>query len=136
MFVTLMRSVIVLLMVILLKRRKYVLYVCFSSRRLQTRCALVTGVQTCALPIYPNQASLNTQAQTIRQREEAGKQELARLQPPAARAQGYAPEQISAHLDKAVQTVFGQKKESLLLRTATAFFAQTNNGHESCRERE
>src|SRR3546814_5081513 len=25
----------------------------FSSRRLHTRCALVTGVQTCALPIYP-----------------------------------------------------------------------------------
>src|SRR3546814_3140425 len=24
----------------------------FSSRRRQTRCALVTGVQTCALPIY------------------------------------------------------------------------------------
>src|SRR3546814_2358046 len=31
-----------------------VLYVCFffSSRRRHTRCALVTGVQTCALPIY------------------------------------------------------------------------------------
>src|SRR3546814_1963221 len=36
------------------------LYVCsvllycffFSSRRRHTRCALVTGVQTCALPIY------------------------------------------------------------------------------------
>src|SRR3546814_2984265 len=27
--------------------------VCFSSRRRHTRCALVTGVQTCALPIYP-----------------------------------------------------------------------------------
>src|SRR3546814_1811118 len=26
-------------------------YVCFSSRRRHTRCALVTGVQTCALPI-------------------------------------------------------------------------------------
>src|SRR3546814_8555926 len=26
--------------------------VVFSSRRLHTRCALVTGVQTCALPIY------------------------------------------------------------------------------------
>src|SRR3546814_6083363 len=26
----------------------------FSSRRLQTRCALVTGVQTCALPISPD----------------------------------------------------------------------------------
>src|SRR3546814_7965924 len=32
-----------------------VLLLCFfvSSRRLHTRCALVTGVQTCALPIYP-----------------------------------------------------------------------------------
>src|SRR3546814_10537722 len=26
----------------------------FSSRRLHTRCALGTGVQTCALPIYPD----------------------------------------------------------------------------------
>src|SRR3546814_2897994 len=25
----------------------------FSSRRRHTRCALVTGVQACALPIYP-----------------------------------------------------------------------------------
>src|SRR3546814_10704621 len=38
----------------------FVLFVCyvlycflfFSSRRRHTRCALVTGVQTCALPIY------------------------------------------------------------------------------------
>src|SRR3546814_15792968 len=31
----------------------YVIYVFFfSSRRRHTRCALVTGVQTCALPIY------------------------------------------------------------------------------------
>src|SRR3546814_4853783 len=29
------------------------LYFFFSSRRRHTRCALVTGVQTCALPIYP-----------------------------------------------------------------------------------
>src|SRR3546814_12397291 len=33
------------------------LFVCvvffFSSRRRHTRCALVTGVQTCALPCYP-----------------------------------------------------------------------------------
>src|SRR3546814_16151777 len=28
----------------------YILF--FSSRRRHTRCALVTGVQTCALPIY------------------------------------------------------------------------------------
>src|SRR3546814_7326426 len=30
------------------------LCVFFSSRRRHTRCALVTGVQTCALPIYPD----------------------------------------------------------------------------------
>src|SRR3546814_3161842 len=29
----------------------------FSSRRRHTRCALVTGVQTCALPISAQQAS-------------------------------------------------------------------------------
>src|SRR3546814_4257182 len=27
----------------------------FSSRRRHTRCALVTGVQTCALPIYADE---------------------------------------------------------------------------------
>src|SRR3546814_2915047 len=35
--------------------RRFISYVCFvffSSRRRHTRCALVTGVQTCALPIY------------------------------------------------------------------------------------
>src|SRR3546814_7104168 len=31
-------------------------YFFFSSRRRHTRCALVTGVQTCALPIYPADA--------------------------------------------------------------------------------
>src|SRR3546814_4479110 len=30
------------------------LFFCFSSRRRHTRCALVTGVQTCALPISAN----------------------------------------------------------------------------------
>src|SRR3546814_18932609 len=30
----------------------FVLFVFFSSRRRHTRCALVTGVQTCALPIF------------------------------------------------------------------------------------
>src|SRR3546814_5748665 len=30
-----------------------VLFFFFSSRRRHTRCALVTGVQTCALPISP-----------------------------------------------------------------------------------
>src|SRR3546814_1125699 len=30
----------------------YILFFFFSSRRRHTRCALVTGVQTCALPIF------------------------------------------------------------------------------------
>src|SRR3546814_3092257 len=32
----------------------------FSSRRRHTRCALVTGVQTCALPIYEGDYLLGT----------------------------------------------------------------------------
>src|SRR3546814_10834097 len=31
----------------------------FSSRRRHTRCALVTGVQTCALPIFCNESETN-----------------------------------------------------------------------------
>src|SRR3546814_3846875 len=31
----------------------FCVYFFFSSRRRHTRCALVTGVQTCALPILP-----------------------------------------------------------------------------------
>src|SRR3546814_4677641 len=30
----------------------FLLFCVFSSRRRHTRCALVTGVQTCALPIF------------------------------------------------------------------------------------
>src|SRR3546814_9218907 len=37
----------------------------FSSRRRHTRCALVTGVQTCALPIY-DAAALLVDAQESR----------------------------------------------------------------------
>src|SRR3546814_7674908 len=33
-----------------------ILFFFFSSRRRHTRCALVTGVQTCALPIYGRSA--------------------------------------------------------------------------------
>src|SRR3546814_3924643 len=36
----------------------YVLSFFFSSRRRHTRCALVTGVQTCALPISTSTAKI------------------------------------------------------------------------------
>src|SRR3546814_4822297 len=38
----------------------------FSSRRRHTRCALVTGVQTCALPILPHScAAYSTAGSTL-----------------------------------------------------------------------
>src|SRR3546814_7923880 len=37
----------------------------FSSRRRHTRCALVTGVQTCALPIYALKVRASHQANEI-----------------------------------------------------------------------
>src|SRR3546814_19454428 len=47
----------------------------FSSRRRHTRCALVTGVQTCALPIYalrddcsPADLSASRELRQVRQR--------------------------------------------------------------------
>src|SRR3546814_12713360 len=36
------------------------MFFCFSSRRRHTRCALVTGVQTCALPILLLASALQT----------------------------------------------------------------------------
>src|SRR3546814_3805966 len=37
----------------------------FSSRRRHTRCALVTGVQTCALPIWLPASGLGGEAQNF-----------------------------------------------------------------------
>src|SRR3546814_6391483 len=42
-----------------------VLFFFFSSRRRHTRCALVTGVQTCALPIFAGILRLRGRAQRI-----------------------------------------------------------------------
>src|SRR3546814_3207348 len=39
-------------------RMDYYFFFFFSSRRRHTRCALVTGVQTCALPIYEQLARM------------------------------------------------------------------------------
>src|SRR3546814_3228353 len=38
----------------------------FSSRRRHTRCALVTGVQTCALPILPEDLLADTPREIVR----------------------------------------------------------------------
>src|SRR3546814_2512716 len=41
-----------------------VVFFFFSSRRRHTRCALVTGVQTCALPICPGSSTLSNRPYT------------------------------------------------------------------------
>src|SRR3546814_4161162 len=41
------------------------LFFFFSSRRRHTRCALVTGVQTCALPIYIHSAADPAMAEAL-----------------------------------------------------------------------
>src|SRR3546814_7559889 len=42
----------------------------FSSRRRHTRCALVTGVQTCALPILPSLPKGTTERWSVPHRDE------------------------------------------------------------------
>src|SRR3546814_2356745 len=42
--------------------RNIVVFFLFSSRRRHTSCALVTGVQTCALPILPGESGVLLEA--------------------------------------------------------------------------
>src|SRR3546814_5203661 len=46
----------------------FLLFFFFSSRRRHTRCALVTGVQTCALPIFILRACANGRRQQFTMR--------------------------------------------------------------------
>lgn len=85
---------------------------------------LVTAFQTAQRAPNPNQASLQTQAQAIKTRENAANQELARLTQPAQRAQQYVIEQIQAKLGDAVTNAVKAKNVSLLLRPDAALFAQ------------
>src|SRR3546814_7299232 len=55
----------------------------FSSRRRHTRCALVTGVQTCALPIYRRPCLVLVGAEMIAQPLE---QRIGTLEPARGRA--------------------------------------------------
>lgn len=85
---------------------------------------LITAFNTARAAPNANQASLQTQAQTIQTRQQAAQQELGRLTQPAQRAQAYALEQISNRLPEAVQTVVRARNVSLLLRPDAALFAQ------------
>ena len=91
------------------------------SRELQP---LITAFNTARAAPNANTASLQSQAQAIQTREQAGQAELTRLTAPAQRAQAYAIEQISARLQEAVQAVVRARNVSLLLRPDAALFSQ------------
>src|SRR3546814_2322798 len=115
----------------------FVFLVCFfffSSRRRHTRCALVTGVQTCALPISTELA------------EHMGLEEVAALlweQPdaitfPVASAGGDAFLSLAA-LMAGARSLIGRPAEKLVVEgapcveTMAAAFGEV--GRASCRER-
>src|SRR3546814_1242051 len=85
------------------------LYFFFSSRRRHTRCALVTGVQTCALPIFrhPRNNGTSTHERTrrnpqIRSRSRPGPAPGHAL---AVLAQGNLPDRKSVGRERVCQYV-------------------------------
>src|SRR3546814_4287447 len=63
-------------------------HVVFSSRRRHTRCALVAGVQTCALPISPTEPARRDYSRTGFARQAGWK--------------GLAPDEIDANVERRI----------------------------------
>src|SRR3546814_4745516 len=91
----------------------------FSSRRRHTRCALVTGVQTCALPIY--QVTLEAQ--------------LASLKDTTAKTVAEYQAGVEAER-KAREERERKAREEADRRAREAAAAAAEIGRASCRERE
>src|SRR3546814_9749160 len=91
----------------------------FSSRRRHTRCALVTGVQTCALPISPTPP---LKGRGFRIKIMALKFELV------------TPARLERSSDVYMVTVPGSEGDFSVLEGHAPFMA-TQIGRESCRER-
>src|SRR3546814_10898950 len=91
----------------------------FSSRRRHTRCALVTGVQTCALPISPFQSGAVGQLAGLVAGEAvlviaAGETEIQRLQQRQAQLAGSGPAiaaAVAVGILPAVVVVLGGERE-------------------------
>src|SRR3546814_3371352 len=67
-------------------------YFFFSSRRRHTRCALVTGVQTCALPIYELDMGVVQAAQLIKRNVDSS---MANGIATELRTRGYEPKDFT-----------------------------------------
>src|SRR3546814_7056418 len=93
----------------------------FSSRRRHTRCALVTGVQTCALPIFATVPFIRASAEHV----ESTGIDVSRLI--TANAQNLGVFDVPA---------YGYVRSILLLVEATGGVTGTGEiGSASCRER-
>lgn len=85
---------------------------------------LVTAFNNARSQPSANQAALQSQAQTIQTKEQAGQAELQKITAPVQRAQAYALEQLQAKLGDAVQAAVRARNVSILLRPEAAVFAQ------------
>src|SRR3546814_4367146 len=91
----------------------YSLGVCFffSSRRRHTRCALVTGVQTCALPIYLSDIETPEAALLTEEIRDAVVDTISKLPPDLRKAitlrelEGLSYEEIAEVMDCPIGTV-------------------------------
>src|SRR3546814_10611637 len=79
------------------------LFFFFSSRRRHTRCALVTGVQTCALPILRTAIdkglAINMPKDTIERALKKATGELEGVEYEEIRYEGYAPGGVAVIVD-------------------------------------
>src|SRR3546814_10289497 len=93
----------------------------FSSRRRHTRCALVTGVQTCALPIYRARRQAPSGAvMSVPEREE--KAELA-TEPGAAERAVAPPSPDGFRLEGEMPSVMRLSRRTLAIIGGTAGLA-------------
>src|SRR3546814_1410316 len=97
----------------------------FSSRRRHTRCALVTGVQTCALPILPDGLRARMLAAATRLAAKAGYRGL-----------GTVEFLVDASPGAAERFVFIETNPRLQVEhTVTEAVTGLEIGRASCRER-
>src|SRR3546814_15478284 len=106
----------------------------FSSRRRHTRCALVTGVQTCALPISPTETT-RISALSMYQEYDLDDQTYVIFGPPKTfeRATNVAEYQDTSFLMHSLRI-----EQDLGFATLTAVGSYTEKkeiGRASCRER-
>ncbi|TSB01604.1 OmpH family outer membrane protein [Sphingorhabdus contaminans] len=81
---------------------------------------LFAAYQAAAKAPNPNEATLSKQLNDLQKREQAARDEIAKLSAPIDRANAYAQEQISARLEDAVNAAMSKRQVGLLLQPQAA----------------